>query len=175
LRCALGPETFGLHRSEIDFGRVGSYRLSNLRRPVAAGEAMPRPSSTRINRLLADWGRGNEQAREALILMVYDELRRVARRHLRREHPDHTFQSAAFVNEAYLRRGRDSGRRRLSRWPTAAGCNGMVNWFEELNCPLPTEKNNDSARYRHSSRRPRIPAAEEVCGSGWGRLTLRCS
>jgi RNA polymerase sigma factor (TIGR02999 family) len=38
-----------------------------------------------------------------LIPLVYDELRRLARRHLRRERPDHTLQSAAVVNEAYLR------------------------------------------------------------------------
>jgi RNA polymerase sigma factor (TIGR02999 family) len=60
-------------------------------------------SSTRINALLADWGRGNEDAREALIPVVYDELRRLARRRLWHERPDHTLQSAALVNEAYLR------------------------------------------------------------------------
>jgi RNA polymerase sigma factor (TIGR02999 family) len=60
-------------------------------------------SSTRINRLLGDWGRGNEEAREAVTPVVYDELRRFARRHLWRERPDHTLQSAALVNEAYLR------------------------------------------------------------------------
>jgi len=60
-------------------------------------------SSTRIDRLLADWGRGNEEARDALIPVVYGELRRIARRHLWRERPDHTLQSAALVNEAYLR------------------------------------------------------------------------
>lgn len=60
-------------------------------------------SSTRISKLLADWSQGNEEAREALIPMVYDELRRIARRHLFRERPDHTLQSAALVNEAYLR------------------------------------------------------------------------
>jgi RNA polymerase sigma factor (TIGR02999 family) len=64
---------------------------------------MQADSSTRINRLLADWGRGDDKAREALIPLVYDELRRVARRHLWRERPDHTLQSAALVNEAYLR------------------------------------------------------------------------
>jgi RNA polymerase sigma factor (TIGR02999 family) len=60
-------------------------------------------SSTRINRLLADWGQGNEEAREALIPVVYNELRRQARRHLRGERPDHTLESAALVNESYLR------------------------------------------------------------------------
>lgn len=59
--------------------------------------------STQINKLLADWGQGNEEARDALIPVVYDELRKLARHHLRRERPDHTLQSAALVNEAYLR------------------------------------------------------------------------
>jgi RNA polymerase sigma-70 factor (ECF subfamily) len=35
--------------------------------------------------------------------LVYEELRRQARRYLRRERPDHTLQSTALVNEAYLR------------------------------------------------------------------------
>jgi RNA polymerase sigma factor (TIGR02999 family) len=60
-------------------------------------------SSTQINRLLAEWGHGDEDARDALIPLIYNELRRIARRHLRHERPDHTLQSAALVNEAYLR------------------------------------------------------------------------
>ena len=60
-------------------------------------------SSGQVSRLLADWGRGNQEAREALMPVVYDELRRLARRHLWHERPDHTLQSAALVNEAYLR------------------------------------------------------------------------
>lgn len=56
-----------------------------------------------VSELLENWGRGDQGAREALIPLVYDELRRLARRHLRRERPDHTLQSAALVNEAYLR------------------------------------------------------------------------
>src|ERR1700693_1623709 len=64
---------------------------------------MATDSSTRIDRLLADWGQGNEEAREALIPVVYNELRRQARRYLRGARPDHTLESAALVNEAYLR------------------------------------------------------------------------
>jgi RNA polymerase sigma factor (TIGR02999 family) len=60
-------------------------------------------SSARVSELLVDWGHGDQEAREALIPLVYDELRRMARRYLWRERPDHTFQSAALVNEAYLR------------------------------------------------------------------------
>jgi len=60
-------------------------------------------SSSRVSELLVHWGHGDQDAREALIPLVYDELRRIARRYLWRERPDHTFQSAALVNEAYLR------------------------------------------------------------------------
>ena len=60
-------------------------------------------SSERVSKLLLNWGQGDQSAREALIPLVYDELRRLARRYLRRERPDHTLQSAALVNEAYLR------------------------------------------------------------------------
>ena len=62
------------------------------------------PSSpARITELLVSWGQGNADAQEALVPLVYDELRRIARRHLRRQRPNHTLESAALVNEAYLR------------------------------------------------------------------------
>jgi RNA polymerase sigma factor (TIGR02999 family) len=64
---------------------------------------MPPDSSSQVSKLLVNWRQGDEGAREALIPLVYEELRRLARRHLRRERPDHTLQSAALVNEAYLR------------------------------------------------------------------------
>jgi len=64
---------------------------------------MPSPPSAQVSKLLLDWGQGDVAAREALIPLVYNELRRLARRYLRRERPDHTLQSAALVNEAYLR------------------------------------------------------------------------
>ncbi len=64
---------------------------------------MSAASSTQINRLLASWGHGDEEARDELIPLIYKELRRIARRHLWHERPDHTLQSAALVNEAYLR------------------------------------------------------------------------
>lgn len=56
-----------------------------------------------LTRLLDNWGQGDAQARDALIPLIYTELRGIARRYLRRERPDHTLQSAALVNEAYLR------------------------------------------------------------------------
>jgi RNA polymerase sigma factor (TIGR02999 family) len=62
----------------------------------------PNPSA-RVSNLLFNWCEGDQAAREALIPLVYDELRRLARRHLRLQRPDHTLQSAALVHEAYLR------------------------------------------------------------------------
>jgi RNA polymerase sigma factor (TIGR02999 family) len=56
-----------------------------------------------LTRLLDNWGQGDAEARDALIPLIYTELRGIARRYLRRERPDHTLQSAALVNEAYLR------------------------------------------------------------------------
>jgi len=49
------------------------------------------------------WKAGDQEALEALVPLVYKELRDIARRHLQRERPGHTLQSAALVHEAYLR------------------------------------------------------------------------
>lgn len=49
------------------------------------------------------WRSGDEEALHRLLPLVYEELRRVARRHLRSERPDHTLQTTALIHEAYLR------------------------------------------------------------------------
>ena len=56
-----------------------------------------------ITTLLAAWREGDEEALNRLIAVVYPEMRRVARQHLRRRAPGHTLQSADLANEAYLR------------------------------------------------------------------------
>ncbi|MFY9558772.1 MAG: sigma-70 family RNA polymerase sigma factor [Terriglobales bacterium] len=56
-----------------------------------------------VTELLMNWSKGDLEAREALMPLVYDELRRLAASCLRRERPDHTLQPTALVNEAYLR------------------------------------------------------------------------
>jgi RNA polymerase sigma factor (TIGR02999 family) len=60
-------------------------------------------SSAVVTQLLLDWNRGNEQARDQMVPLVYDELRRLARAFLARERSDHTLQATALVHEAYLR------------------------------------------------------------------------
>ena len=64
---------------------------------------MEHPSATEITQLLQGWRGGNRGALDALLPLVYKELRRLAHFHLRNERPDHTLQSAALVNEAYCR------------------------------------------------------------------------
>ena len=54
-------------------------------------------------RLLHAWSSGNSGALDQLMPLVYGELRRLARAHLRRERADHTLQPTALVHEAYLR------------------------------------------------------------------------
>jgi RNA polymerase sigma factor (TIGR02999 family) len=62
-----------------------------------------RTSTNGITKLLHGWQRGDRTALDALVPVVYKELRRLAHCELRKERPDHTLQSAALVNEAYLR------------------------------------------------------------------------
>lgn len=64
---------------------------------------MPRISSNHVTELLIRWTEGNVGAREELIPLVYEELRRMARQCLAGQRRDHTLQSTALVHEAYLR------------------------------------------------------------------------
>jgi len=56
-----------------------------------------------VTRLLARWTDGDEAALQQLVPIVHEELRRLARRQMAGERPDHTLQPTALVNEAYLR------------------------------------------------------------------------
>ena len=56
-----------------------------------------------ITKLLIEWRDGDETALNRLIPLVYEELHRMAHRHMRRERQEHTLQTTALINEAYLR------------------------------------------------------------------------
>jgi len=56
-----------------------------------------------ITRLLINWRNGDKAALDQLTPLVYEELRRLARGFMRRERHDHTLQTSALINEAYLR------------------------------------------------------------------------
>ncbi|MGH8204316.1 MAG: sigma-70 family RNA polymerase sigma factor [Steroidobacteraceae bacterium] len=56
-----------------------------------------------MTRLLAAWGQGDRAALDKLTRLVYEELRRLAHRYMAGQRSDHTLQTTALVNEAYLR------------------------------------------------------------------------
>lgn len=61
------------------------------------------PPKGEISELLRAWSNGEPGAADAIMPLVYGELRRQARRYLRRERSNHTLQSTALVHEAYIR------------------------------------------------------------------------
>ena len=69
-------------------------RLESSAMTLSAGE---------ITRLLTEWSTGNPEAREQLMPLVFEDLRRMAERHFARENPGHTLQPTALVNEVYLK------------------------------------------------------------------------
>jgi len=60
-------------------------------------------SQRQVTQLLLDWSDGDHEALNKLIPIVYQKLKRMARYYMRRERPDHTLQTSALVNEAYIR------------------------------------------------------------------------
>ena len=64
---------------------------------------MTKTVSKNVTQLLHAWGKGDEAARDELIPLVYDTLRRIARRQLRGERTGHTLETTALINEAYLK------------------------------------------------------------------------
>jgi RNA polymerase sigma factor (TIGR02999 family) len=64
---------------------------------------MMQEPSTAVTRWLVAWSGGDQLALQRLMPVVHAELRRLARREMRRERPGHTLQTTALVNEAYLR------------------------------------------------------------------------
>jgi len=60
-------------------------------------------ASHQISLLLIDWSKGDENALEQLMPLVYDELRVMARQYIRRQPSGHTFQTTDLIHEAYLK------------------------------------------------------------------------
>jgi RNA polymerase sigma factor (TIGR02999 family) len=63
----------------------------------------PSASQQRVTELLVQWTRGDDAALAELTPLVYEELRRVAHHYLSGQRSNHTLQTTALVNEAYLR------------------------------------------------------------------------
>ena len=111
-----------------------------------------------ISGLLTAWSRGDEQALNDLVAVVYPELRRIARQQLRQQPPDHTLESAAVANEAYLKLLRASGIR----------CEDRAHFFALCAQVIRTILVDHARRHRSAKRggdAVRIPLDEAVLGS----------
>ena len=97
------PETLCFQNVDLS-GELGYVRRNSAlpdRRP--GGESLADSTSNKVSELLRRWKEGDQAALDALMPMVYHELRQVAHNYLQRERFDHTLQSTAVVHEAYLR------------------------------------------------------------------------
>jgi RNA polymerase sigma factor (TIGR02999 family) len=56
-----------------------------------------------VTQLLIDWSNGDQAALDRLMPLVYDELRKMAKRYMSRQNPGHTLQTTALINEAFLK------------------------------------------------------------------------
>src|SRR5438067_13507936 len=80
----------------------GEVKLANAnRRQISIGTVSA--TVQEVTQLLANWSHGDHAALERLIPLVYEELRRLSHRYMKGQRPDHTLQTTALVNEAYLR------------------------------------------------------------------------
>src|ERR671914_1046752 len=64
---------------------------------------MPEPSTDEVTKLLIQWSNGDKAALDKLMPLIHQELRRLAHHYMSRERGDHTLQTTALVNEAYVR------------------------------------------------------------------------
>jgi RNA polymerase sigma factor (TIGR02999 family) len=119
-------------------------------------------NSEDVTRLLTAWSNGDEHAFDGLMPVVYPALRRIARKHLANQSPDHTLESAALVNEAYLKLVRAHDLRCESRVQFFALCAQIIRHILV-----------DHARNRRYSKRGggavQIPIDETLRGTEHGR------
>jgi RNA polymerase sigma factor (TIGR02999 family) len=77
--------------------------LENFMKGRTTNAAMMATESQHITQLLRQWSDGRREALDELMPLLYDELRRQARRYLRKERAGHTLQTTALIHEAYLK------------------------------------------------------------------------
>lgn len=109
------------------------------------------PDQATVTLWLQRWSEGDQEAAARALPLVYDELRRIAVRQLRRERGDHTLEATAIVHEAYLRLAEQEG----LRWPSR-------NHFFAFTARLMRRILVDHARHLNRSKR----------GGGSQRVTL---
>jgi RNA polymerase sigma-70 factor (ECF subfamily) len=111
-----------------------------------------------VTELLNQWSSGDQAALEQLMSLVYAELHKLARGHMRRQNPDHTLQTTALIHEAWLRMAGDSEK----NWKSRAHFYGVA--AKAMRHVLV-----DYARKRHAAKRGagvrRVPLEEGISTS----------
>lgn len=92
-----------LSRSLTSFRPLSMIGPQPIKRTRVAAMSPSSFSQKEITGMLRAWGAGEQDASEDLIRAVYRELRRQARYQLRRERANHTLQTSALINEAYIK------------------------------------------------------------------------
>ena len=64
---------------------------------------MPKPSAQEVTKLLIDWRRGNQEALDRLMPIIYEELRRQAHRYMQGQQKGHSLQTTDLINKTYLK------------------------------------------------------------------------
>lgn len=77
---------------------------------------MPIPRPTEITQLLARFRAGDTAAAEKLMPIIYDELRQVARRCLKKKSDNHTLQPTELVHETYMRLFKPEAGEGMTEW-----------------------------------------------------------
>ena len=71
---------------------------------VQVGLKVPRMSDAHsVTQLLEQWNHGDREALDKLMPLIYEELRKMAKRYMSQQNPGHTLQTTALIHEAYLR------------------------------------------------------------------------
>lgn len=114
--------------------------------------------SADISGLIAAWGKGDDQALSRLMSVVYPELRRIARQHLGRRPAGHTLESAALVNEAYLKLVRAGAIRCENRVHFVALCSQIIR-------RILVDHARDRGYAKRGGSAVRVPLDEAVLGA----------
>ncbi|MED5622317.1 ECF-type sigma factor [Ideonella sp. BN130291] len=116
---------------------------SGLDAPACSPPATaPAASRSAVTALLHSWSEGDDRALDRLVPLVYDDLRRLARRHLRQERDGHTLEGTGLVHEAFMR----LAERRSVQWTSRAQFFG---WMSTLMRRILV----DHARSRNAAKR----------------------
>jgi RNA polymerase sigma factor (TIGR02999 family) len=117
------------------------------------------PETARVTELLIAAGNGRREALDELVPLVYDELRRLAAAHVRREPPGHSVQATALVHETYLRLVDQRQARWLSRAHFFGAAAGVM---RRILVDLARTRRAD----KRGGRAARVTLAEDVAADG---------